>query len=145
LDEAGQTSAELLSTLDIILRRVRTNNTFFGGVLLLGTMDHMQLPPVRGLPFLVSSHMMSCFQMVRVKQSVRAHGDLNYMELQKIARMLPKEYTPMILQWFRSLCKDVFIFVDSWEDECIDRQTVRLYGLKLPGREATLRFVESVK
>ena len=108
-------------------------------------MDHMQLPPVRGLPFLVSSHMMSCFQMVRLKQSVRAQGDLNYMELQKIARMSPKEYTPMILQRFQNLCKDVFTFVDSWEDGCIDRQTVRLYGLKLPGREATLRFIESVK
>ena len=54
---------------------------------------------------------MSCFQMVRLQQSVRGYGDLNYMELRKIARMLPREYTPVILQRFRYLCKDVFTFV----------------------------------
>ena len=33
IDEIGQVSAELLSVLDIILRRIRDSNIFMGGVI----------------------------------------------------------------------------------------------------------------
>ena len=50
-DEAGQKSAELLSVLDFILLKVRDNNIFLGGLLILSTMDHSQLSPVKRRPF----------------------------------------------------------------------------------------------
>ena len=43
IDEFGQVSAEQLCTIDIILRKIRQSQTPFGGVLILYTMDHMQL------------------------------------------------------------------------------------------------------
>ena len=54
-DEIGQCSAENLSLLDIIFRKVRKNNIFFGGVLLIGTLDHKQLVPTQG-KFFYSHH-----------------------------------------------------------------------------------------
>ena len=35
LDEVGQISSEMLSCLDIILRRIRNNNIFLGGLLFI--------------------------------------------------------------------------------------------------------------
>ena len=57
LDEAGQTSAEQLSAMDIVLRKLRKSQIPFGGVLILGTMDPSQLKPINQLPFLTSSLM----------------------------------------------------------------------------------------
>ena len=48
IDEIGQVSAEMLAILDIILRKVRGCNIFFGGLLIISTLDHKQLPPVTG-------------------------------------------------------------------------------------------------
>ncbi|KAF4751099.1 hypothetical protein FOZ63_021566, partial [Perkinsus olseni] len=41
-------SSELYRTADLILRKIRANDIPWGGLLLIGTGDHKQLPPVRG-------------------------------------------------------------------------------------------------
>ena len=81
-DEMGQMPAELLSTVDIILRRVRECNTYLGGLLLIFTIDHTQIQPVEGRPFLTSSHMVPCFKTVALEESVRAASDLRLKRLQ---------------------------------------------------------------
>ena len=75
-DEMRQASALLLSTLDVILRKVRHNNIFMGGVLLIFSTDHTQIQPIGGRPFLTSYNIVSCFKMVALEHSVRAHNDL---------------------------------------------------------------------
>ena len=43
IDKIGQLSAEILSTIEIILQRIRNNsNTFMGGVIIISTLDHTQ-------------------------------------------------------------------------------------------------------
>ena len=86
-DEAGQMFAELLSILDIMLREFRNNNIPFRGVMFLCTMDHTQLAPIKGKPFLVSSHILCCLKMFRLEHSVRANEDLDFQKRQQIARM----------------------------------------------------------
>jgi hypothetical protein len=39
IDELGQIDAKLLSVLDIILRRVRKSTHWFGGILIIATMN----------------------------------------------------------------------------------------------------------
>ena len=113
LDEAGTVSAELLSIMDMILRRLRDNSIPFGGVHIICTMDHTQLAPVTGKPFLVSSHILSCFKMVRLQHSVRATSDPQFQRLQQIVRMHPDEYIrdSSILEEFKNLAGEVFTFV----------------------------------
>ena len=70
VDEIGQLSAQILSVLDIIFRKIRKNNIFMGGVLLICTLDHRQLEPVSGDPFLTASSIVSCFDCVLLSRSV---------------------------------------------------------------------------
>ena len=147
IDEEGQVSAELLSTLDMILRRIRNTNIFFGGVLVIGTMDHMQFNPIDGRPFLTSSHVISCFNMVRLQHSVRAHNDPGFQRFQQIARMHPSKYdeNPDLIDEFETLVSDVFSFAPTWQDPLITTQTYRLYARKTPARQAESAFIEQVK
>eukprot|EP00957_Ditylum_brightwellii_P130117 9924812-Ditylum_brightwellii.AAC.1 len=55
-DEIGQMSSEFIQTIDIVLRQLRDNNIFLGGVLLIGTLDHTQIKSISGHLFLMSVH-----------------------------------------------------------------------------------------
>ena len=92
LDEIGQISADMLSCLDMILRKIRNNNIFLGGLLFICTLDHKQLPPINGKPFLVSPMVLSCFEFICLTESMRESGDHNLQRIQQIARMNPTMY-----------------------------------------------------
>ena len=60
VDEIGQLPAEALSAIEIILRRICNNsNVLMAGVVIISTLDHTQLEPVKQRPFLVSSHVIT--------------------------------------------------------------------------------------
>ena len=147
IDEIGQVSSELLGTLDIILRKIRMNDIFFGGLLIISTLDHKQLPPVRGKPFLTSSHILSCFESYILESSVRAHDDHEFSRLQSIARMSPQSYieNPKLLETFKSLLSTCCTFVSSWDSHEITPDVHRIYGKKHPAREASDTYVNQVK
>ncbi len=75
LDECGQISAEQFALIDIIFRHARNSSLPFGGVLICGTFDHRQLGSIEGLPFLLSSHVLTDFTLVKLEHSVRAAED----------------------------------------------------------------------
>ena len=66
-DEIGQLPAEIFAAIEIILRRVPDSNEFMGGVIIISTMDHTQLQPVAGRPFLLSLYVITCFKMVKLE------------------------------------------------------------------------------
>lgn len=107
IDEIGQLSAEMLYILDVILRMVRNNNVFFGGIIIIGTMDQRQLAPVRGKPFLVSSNVITCFEFIRFEYSIRAGFDELFQRLQYIVRLHPSRYDNKLLDEFESLLSQV--------------------------------------
>jgi predicted GIY-YIG superfamily endonuclease len=146
-DEMGQISDTLLSILDIILRKIRNSNIYMGGVLIIYSMDHTQIQPINGRPFLTSCHVIPCFQAVTLKHSVRASNDLDFVRIQTIARMNYKKFEldPNLVDEFITLCSDSFTFVDSWESDKILPSTMRLFSKKIPAREASRQFVASVK
>ena len=147
IDEAGQMSAEILSLIDMILRRLRKSPTPFGGVLVMGTMDHAQLAPVKGLPFLLSSHIMTCFTMVRLSHSVRAHQDAEFQELQAIARMNPilLQSDPAHKIRFIELCKNVLTFVSSWEDPAITPDCHRLFSRRMSAQQSVELYIKQLQ
>jgi hypothetical protein len=145
IDELGQISAELLSTLDIILRKIRNNNIFFGGLLIIASMDHRQLPPVTGKPFMMSSHVLSCFKFSVLDHSVRASQD-SYLEIiVNIARMHPDLYTDEIIADFEWLLSNKFTHVDSWSDPLITPDVYRIFSKKLPAKESVEKYISQVK
>ena len=146
-DEIGQLPSELLAVIDIILRRIRDTNIFLGGVVIFGTIDHTQLQPVKGRPFLTSSHVITCFKMVMLTTSVRSFGDLPFQRLQEISRLHYKMYSldPSLIPEFKRLLSETCTFVLTWNDPEITPSTYRLYGKKFPAKEATRQFVDSVR
>ena len=62
MEKSGEVSTELYSMLEIILRILLGNSIPFGGVVIICTLDHNQLTHVKGIPFLVSYHIFSCFK-----------------------------------------------------------------------------------
>ena len=140
-DELGQISAEEFSVYDIILRNIRGSSTFMGGILLIGTLDHLQIQPINGRPFLTASVIIPCFKMIALKHSVRAVGS-EYVELQSLVRKDYVEFdnNPDLLVRFREICSKIFTFVDSWDDDRITSQTFRVFSKKVPAKTALKDF-----
>ena len=147
IDEIGQVSAEMLGSLDIILRKLRNNDMFFGGLLIISTMDYKQLPPIKGKPFLTSPHVLTCFEAILLENSVRAKNDRKFCELQKIARMSPTQYIqkPELLNKFKKLLKETCTFVSTWDSDIITPDVHRIYGKKYPAKEASKEYILQVK
>ena len=129
VDEIGQLSAEILTALDIIFRKVRSSDMYMGGILLICTMDHRQLEPVNGRPFLTLPNIVSCFEFYELEYSVRAH-EPDLERLQYIARLNPRRYeeNPALITEFKNLAKNLFTFVRTWSDPAIRKDTIQLYG-----------------
>ena len=146
-DEIGQLPAELFSVLEIIFRRVRGNNIFMGGVLIISTTDHTQLQPVNGRPFLLSTHVITCFKMIKLECSVRASGDQDFQRMQEIIRMHVSKYneSPELLDKLRDLLRNVPTYVTDWSSSEISSDTYRLYARKTPANEATRSFVDNIR
>ena len=119
IDEIGQVSAELLGIIDIILRKIRDNDVYMGGILIIGTLDHRQLPPVEGHPFLTSPHVFSSYNFSSLRHSVRASNDLNHQRVQFIIRSHRSTHTTDILEELEYLLSENYTFVDSWNDPII--------------------------
>jgi hypothetical protein len=145
IDEIGQVPAELLSVIDIILRRVRESQVVFGGVHIVGTMDHTQLQPVSGRPFLLSSLIITCFKMVKVETPVRCAGENVFSRLQELIRLHHSKYTSAILLELRNLLNDIPTYVDDWDSPQIGSDTYRLYGKKTPAIDATRNYINTTR
>ena len=146
IDEAGQVSAELLSIMDIILRKLRKSQMPFGGVLLLGTMDHAQLQPINASPFLCSTLILTTFTMVELKVSVRAANDALFCEFQQLTRM-----NPLLLRndsekksRFYHLARTIFTYVRDWQDPRITPQMARMFSRRAVVKNSTALYTEQI-
>ena len=146
-DEMGQLSSNFVAMLDIILRRLRDNNLYLGGVLVIGTLDHTQIQAIDSRPFLTSSNLIPCFKMVALENSVRAAEDHHFFRIQQIARYHHKKLveTSELVDEFIDLCSNHLTFVDNWNDNRIPPSTMRLYSKRVPAKEATKQFADRVR
>jgi hypothetical protein len=148
LDESGQVSAKYLSMMDIILRKVQGNSqTPFGGVHIVCTMDPSQLQPINMLPFLVSSFMLTCFMIVILRHSVRAHGDQEFQRLQELTRMDAQVLLsrPELKEEFFEKAGQLLTYVPDWDDDRIGPNMLRVFSRKLPAQQRLVQYREAVK
>jgi hypothetical protein len=85
IDELGQIDARLLSIIDMIFRRIRKTNQFFGGTIIVTSMDVQQLKPIHGLPPLLCPVLISSFLYHEFLVSVRASQDPALQRIQQIS------------------------------------------------------------
>jgi hypothetical protein len=147
IDEIGQISAGTLSVLDTILRRIRSSTLFFGGVLIITTLDPKQLQPVTGPPVLPSPHVISSFDFRRLAHSVQASGDPILQRIQDIAHMMVTSYVthPEVLQEFRQLVSDNCTFVTTWDHPAITNNVFRVFGKHSAALAAETAFLQHIQ
>ena len=145
LDEASQVSAEQLSILKIILRKLRKSELPFGGVLILGSMDHTQTHPVNATPFLLSSLILTTFTMVQLKESVRAARDAQFCEFQSLTRENPHVLMgdPDKKTRFFQLM-DIFEYANDWNSQKIKPHMARMFARKQKVKSATALYTDSL-
>ena len=145
LDECGQVSAEQIAVFDIILRKLRKSHLPFGGVLLIGTMDHTQLQPINALPFLLSTLVITSFTMVQLRHSVRASADSLFQEFQQILRTNPfqlRESSELRARFFE--LGSIFTFVDSMDAPEVTPSMTQMYARKSFVKSATAMYTASL-
>jgi predicted GIY-YIG superfamily endonuclease len=146
-DEIGQLPADFFATIDMILRRIRDNSLYLGGVLLICTLDHLQIQAFTNRPFLTSTHIISCFTMIALNHSVRAGNDINFMRIQQILRYSYKtlEDEPHLIEEFIELCSNHLTFDQDWNDQRIPTTAMRLYSKRIPAKEAATDFANRIR
>ena len=75
IDEMGLIPAELISTIDMICRYTRGKSAFMGGILVLATIDHLQLGTINGIPPLISPQIITNFEMIKLIHMMRSLSD----------------------------------------------------------------------
>ena len=55
------------------------------------------------------------------------------------------EEDPELMDEFKNLCSNSFIFVDTWEDDNIQPTTMRLYSKMIQVKEASRQFMTSTR
>lgn len=116
-------------------------------MLIIGTIDHTQLQPVQGRPFLTSVHIIPCFRFVGLDMSVRSSNDEPFQRLQEIFQMnyCTLSSNNALVDEFLELCSENLSFVDDWTDVLITPDTYRLYSKKVPAKEAARDFVDRIR
>ena len=100
---------------------------------------------MKGLPFLVSQNVLTCFKFSILDNSVRAQEDLNLQRIIFITRLHPDEYSTEILSEFKTLVSTSFTFVDDWNDPIITPDIFQIFSKKLPARHAVEAYISQVK
>ena len=134
--------------LDLVLRKLRDVTTPFRGVLILGTMDHAQFRAINGLPFLLSTHIMTSFILVGLRHSVLAAGDVDFQRLQDLTRMSPDLLKRNEKAWkckFQKLALKCLTFISSWDDPIINHDVQRMYSRCKPAQDASNEYVEACR
>lgn len=83
--------------------------------------------------------------MVSFVNSIRAIGDAAFQRIQELARFnyIKFEEEPDLIDEFVRLLlvSENFTFIDNWNDEQITPSTYRLYGRRIPAKEAARQFI----
>ena len=143
LDEMGVFSAQNMAIFDMVLRYIRGNSQFMGGVFVFCTMDHLQLLPFRGTPVLLSIYVITEFTFVRLKESVRAADDLVLQKIIYLTR-LPQMSQEEKLE-LRELIGTNCNFVRSFRDKRIPTDAVFVFGRKEPCQAAENLLLQRMK
>jgi len=143
MDEFGNVPAIIIAVLDIIFRYVRNNSAYMGGVWVLCTLDIKQIPPIKSQPALISTLVITNFQMVVLKHSVRTMDDPLAIRATEISRTL--DPTEDDLLEFESIIVHNCIHVTSWDDAVIGTDVIRVLGKRVAVLEAEKHFYSQLR
>lgn len=129
-DELGLFSAEMIATIDIIVRYCRESSGFLGGLLCFGSLDILQLMPFHGTPFMLSMNVITDFHFRELTHSVRAANDIHLQRICELSRTI--RWTQNEEKEFQTLITDNCNFVNDFHDPMIPKDAIYVFGRKAP-------------
>ena len=110
-------------------------------------MDNSQIQPIKQLPFLSSTLVLTCFQAVPLQHSVRAHGDTDFQRLQELTRKCPYESreSSELKNKLLELIGRILTFVPDWNDSRISPHMMRVFSCTRPAQAALNEYREAIK
>ena len=103
-----------MSVIEIIIRRGRYSQVFLGVLFILSTMDHTKLQPVRGILFILSSHITTFIKKIKLNTSIKCAGDDPFEILQHILSLFYSLYTTYMIIELLQLLRCVPKYVKNW-------------------------------
>ena len=124
LDELSQLSAGFLSVLHMVLCRIRGNNLPFGGIIMIFTLDHLQLESIDGQFCLFNPKMMTSMVYHRYYVPLRTTCKV-LLRIQEISRMDINQLQKLsIKNEFCDLIKNHCNFVANIDDPSIPAEAI---------------------
>ena len=130
--------------MDIILRAVKRNYSFLGGVLMISTGDPCQLKPIDGTPVWTSHHMITGFWVINMKHYVRARRDPDLQTMVDIIRTV--NLTDDQIYTFERILSARCIprkCVPSWDH--VPEDTLRIVGTKAACEDIIDTYIQTKK
>ena len=140
-EEFSLLSSEMLAVMDIVLRSIKGNDKFLGGVLFMATGDPCQLSPIDGTPVWASHHFISSFSIVNMINCVRARHDGDLQQIIDILRTM--QPTVRQIQTFTDImsrrCLPA-LCLPSWSD--VPPDVLRIVGTKKACEEIVNDYID---
>ena len=144
IDEISMLSAKLLTTLDVVLRQVRSSNVAFGGIQIIVSGDFYQLQPVPNALYddpgefaFTADIWKSALQHKVILAHVIRQSEVDLIQaVNEVARGCPSESTVQLLYRMKrqlppSSLRPVYLFalnsqVDVHNADCMDQVIIKL-------------------
>ena len=140
IEEIGLVNAELLTTMDLILRTLRSSNMSFGGIFLIANGDTKQLPSFTGTDFFLSPSLLFAYRCHFLKFYVRMHDICGQTLLDLISlKPVPVDVIRQIISTIGNKCS----FVDDWND-LPDGGVMKVFGKREAVRQAVTKHQHSI-
>ncbi|CAG0901418.1 unnamed protein product [Cyprideis torosa] len=122
VEEIGLVSAEMYGVLDTVMKYVMSNDLPFGGKLVIANGDHVQLEPILGRPFWMSTHLMISFDIMVLKKYVRMANDQTLQDVLQLLRSctISGEDRKRVVDAIKARCE----FVENWNNVPSERLRV---------------------
>ena len=140
LEEIGLVNAELVTTIDLILRSIRNSDVSFGGIFVIANGDTKQLPSISGTDFFLSSALLFSYQCHFLNFYVRMHDVCGQALLDLISlKPLVGDDIRHVVQTIGRKCS----FVESW-NELPDQSVMKVFGKREAVREAVSKHQNNI-
>lgn len=143
IDELGLMYAELLATLDIIARYIKHSGVFMGGMLIISSMDILQLMPWQGTPIMMSINMIAEFKFHELVESVRAANCAALREICSLTRNI--SWSLEDIDRFSFLLSTSCMFLSSLVDSRIPEDAVFIFGRHEPCLQVEKQMLEQLR
>ena len=139
-EEVGFISSALYDVLDCIVRQIEDSELHFAGKLVIASGDHNQIPPIEGVPFWDTYHLITSFKVLQLKEPVRTAAD---PDLTRCLAVFHKDATSDEINDAVETIISKSSHVEDWKSVPLDR--IRIVGTRQAAKEVVEEYLQAMR